>query len=78
MPSLCVDITNRDIRAALEAWERAETQGAPAERVALLWGDVERICRTQAWQLLDVIEASTSPPHAGPVRYAAGRDLSAP
>lgn len=59
MPSVTVDITNRDIRAALDAWQSAESNGAPAERIALLWGDVERICRTQAWQLLEAIGATT-------------------
>ena len=52
MTSWRVDVTNADITAARDAWDQAEATGEEPERIARLWADVERLCRTQAWQLL--------------------------
>ena len=67
VPTYTIDVTNDDIRAALEAWERAGAAGAPAHRIDQLWGDVERLSRTQAWQLIEAIQA-----HGGLGRAPAG------
>lgn len=52
MTSWQVDVTNADIAAARDLWERAQSEGQSPERVAQLWDDVVRLCRTQVWQLL--------------------------
>ena len=57
VPTYTIDVTNDDIRAALEAWERAVAAGAPARRIEQLWGDVEGLSRTQAWQLIHALQA---------------------
>ena len=46
-----VGVSDGDIAAAKDAWLEAEVAAAPAERVAGLYSDYERLVRTQCRQI---------------------------
>lgn len=48
-----IDVTDDDVAAAKRAWMRAREEGAPSERIALLYADLEMLWRAQAKQLVE-------------------------
>lgn len=50
-----IDVTDRDIHAARDAWRAAVSAGAPAARVAELHRGYERLVRTQGRQLGEAV-----------------------